>query len=458
VITWIPKPYQLDAIRLLVSQGSVGILLDPGMGKTAIALAALRILKKQNLIRRGMLVIAPLRPAYSVWPREVDKWAEFEDLTYAVVHGPTRDKQLALDVDIHITTPEELKWIFPKIGAPKRDWDILCVDESTKFKDTQTKRFKTLRPHIDRFARRWILTGTMVPNGLMDLFGQIYILDLGRALGRYVTHYRTKFFHTLPFREFNYIPNPGAFDEIMDRIDPLVMRLSATEHLDMPDLPAIDPILVDLPERARNIYKDIEDDFITQLETGAVVASNAAVAGGKLRQVCNGALYTDDQGHWTLIHNEKLDALEELLESLSGAPALVMYEFHSDRQRIQERFGADRPFIGGGTSAALADKYISEFNAGRHPILFCHPGSMAHGLNLQEACHHIIWFGLTWNLEYYLQSIARIWRQGQPSSVVLNHRIVVRNSIEERVAETLLQKDTDQKKVYDSFKRNVPSK
>lgn len=423
------------------------------MGKTSTVLAAYRILKSQGLIKGGMLVVSPLRPAYSTWPNEVDKWDNFEEITYAVVHGPKWRNQLALDVDIHITTPEMLEKIF---AVPPK-WDILCIDESTKFKDTQTKRFKNLKPALASFPRRWILSGTLSPNGLQDLFGQIYILDLGRALGRYVTHYRNEYFHTLPYNPYNYLPNPGAFEKITARVDPLVMRLRAVDHLDMAELRTID-VKVDLPKEVEKTYKEIQDDFFTQLADREVIAANAAVAGGKLRQICSGALYTDSEGAWNLLHDEKLNALRELIESLCGESALVMYEFNHERQRLQKAFGSHRPFLGGGTSASQANVFIQEFNEGTHQLLFCHPASMAHGLNLQDRCHHIIWLTLTWNLEHYQQSIARIWRQGQKHPVVLNHRIIVRNTIEERVASTLEQKDASQEALFQALRYNIPSK
>ena len=411
--------------------------------------------KKRQQVSRGMLVVAPLKPAYQVWPQEIDKWTDFEDITYAVVHGKHWRYQLELDVDVHITTPETLEKVF----SVARRWDILCIDESSDFKNSQSKRFKLLRSVLDRFDRRWILTGSLSPNGLMDIFSQIYILDTGRALGRYITHYRNKFFHTLPYSEYDYIPNPGAFEEITDRIDPLLMRLRAIDHLVMPELPYVEPTYIDLPPEARKIYTELEDEFITETDAGTIIAANSAVAGGKLRQICNGALYTDaSKGEYLEIHEEKIEALAELINSLVGSPALVMYEFNHDRERLRKRFGETSTFIDSSTSVIQTNRILTDFNSGRIPVLFGHPQTMARGLNLQEACHSIIWFSLTWNLLFYEQAIARIWRQGQKSPFVMNYRIIARGTKEDDVVKALAQKDVDQNKIYAALRYNIPSK
>lgn len=444
--TWTPHDYQLRAVKLLLSQGGAGLLLDPGLGKTAVALAAYKILKDKGMAPKGMLVIAPLRPCYAVWPEEIEKWLEFNELTYAVMHGNEKNEMLNLDVDIHIINPEGLQWLFNPLAHHRKEWTILCVDESTKFKNSVTKRFKLMRKHFPRFQRRWILTGTPMPLGLQDLFGQIFILDDGAALGRYITHFRTKYFDTEPWNPYQYFPKDGAFQQVIEKVDPYVLRLAAEDYLDMP--PVIqETIYVDLPDDAREKYRDIEEEFITQVEEGTIIAANAAVAGGKCRQICNGALYINREHDWSLIHGAKLDALGDLIEQLGGAPALVMYEFNHDRERILGRFGSDIPVLGGGTSAGKSNQHIQEFNDGQHPLMICHPASMAHGLNLQEACHHIVWFGITWNLEHYDQSIARIYRQGQEFPVFVYH-ILARDTLDDRVASVLKEKDHNQKALF----------
>ena len=420
--------------------------MDPGLGKTSIVLAAFKILKREGFVK-SMLIVAPLRVCHNVWPKEIEKWGEFSELTIEVLHGKDKAEALERDADIYVINPEGLAWLFDATARRWRDWDILCIDESTKFKDTQTKRFKLMRKHFEHFDRRWILTGTPVPNGIGDLFGQVYVLDLGHALGRYVTHFRTKYFHTEGWDKYNYIANEGSFEKIIYRVDPLVMRMSAHDYLEMPELIVAEPHYVDMPPKAWQTYREIEDDFITKLDEGIIVAANAAVAGGKCRQIANGALYINEEHDWAESHTEKLDALADILEELGGAPTLVMYEFNHDLQRLLGRFGSGTPYLGGGTSTTQADKYISDFNKGHIPVMFCHPASMAHGLNLQEVCHHIIWFGITWNLEHYDQSIARINRQGQKNPVFVYH-ILARDTLDEKVLGALRGKDRTQKAVF----------
>jgi len=433
-------------MKLLLSQGAAGLFLDPGLGKTSIVLAAYKILKKEGYAS-SMLIIAPLRVCHNVWPKEIEKWSDFSDLKIEVLHGNGKSEALTRDADIYVINPEGLSWLFDEKAKRWRDWDILCIDESTKFKDTQTKRFKLMRKHFDDFTRRWILTGTPVPNGIGDLFGQIYVLDLGHALGRYVTHFRNKYFYTESWKPYEYTPHDWAFDNIIDRIDALVLRLSAKDYLDMPDLIVAPPMMVDLPTKAWQTYREIEDDFITKMDEGIIVAANAAVAGGKCRQICNGAMYINPDHDWVDIHTEKLDALSDILEELGGAPCLVMYEFNHDLQRLHGRFGIATPYLGGGVSTAKADQNIRDFNNGHIPVMFCHPASMAHGLNLQEVCHHIVWFGITWNLEHYDQSIARINRQGQKNPVFVYH-ILARDTLDEKVLAVLGAKDRTQQGLF----------
>jgi len=446
---WHPHEYQLRAMKLLLSQGSGGLFLDPGLGKTAVCLAAYKILRAKGLAPKGMLVIAPLRPCYNVWPDEIEKWIEFNELSYAVVHGNDKRQMLGLDVDIHIINPEGLAWLFNVKASHRKEWTIVCVDESTKFKNSTTKRFKLMRPHFPRFDRRWILTGTPIPNGLEDLFGQVFIMDEGSALGRYVTHYRNKFFHSNAWEPYKFYPNVGSWEAIMGRIDPLVLRLAANDYLEMPAV-LQERIYVDLPQDAREKYNDIETEFITEINEGLIVAANAAVAGGKCRQICNGAIYTNKEHDWSQIHDAKLDALGDLIEQLGGAPLLIMYEFNHDRERLLGRFGSSIPVLGGGTSAGRSDEYIRSFNAGEIPLMICHPASMAHGLNLQDACHHICWFGITWNLEYYDQANARVNRQGQKFPVFIYH-ILATDTLDDVVMDTLAEKDHTQKRLFASL-------
>lgn len=401
-----------------------------------------------------MLIIAPLRPALKVWPDEIKKWSDFCDLTYTILHGDEKDANLRKDVDIYIINPEGLLWLYDPIRRHLLpEFDVLAVDESSKFKDSTTKRFKLLKPHLPFFKRRWILTGTPAPNGLEDLFGQIYILDLGRSLGRYITHFRNNFFQRSGYSMYDWKPRPDAFSEVVEKISPLILQLNAEDYLQMPEL-IYQNIPVTLPEKAMQKYLDVQELFITAMEGGNVVAANAAVAGVKCRQIANGAVYTTEEwetkDEYVVFHDEKLDALEGLLEELGGAPTLILYEFDHDRQRILERFG-DIPVLGGGLSDKKLDATIDRFNAGDITRLLGHPASMGHGLNLQGSCHHVIWFGITWNLEYYDQAIARVYRQGQKSDHVFVYHLVATGTLDERVLRVLTSKDKTQQGLLSSL-------
>ena len=457
---WKPSADQETAVKAMLSQAAVALFADPGKGKTSISLAAFKVLKDQGLAKK-MLVVAPLFPAYNSWPGELGKWAEFSGLTYTIIHGPKKEQQLAQDVDIYIINYEGLLWLFPEPSgsspAPQRharhltwDWDVLCLDEGTNLKDTSTKRYKRLRGHFHTFRRRWLLTGTPIPNGYADLFGQIFILDNGAALGRYITHFRNSFM-IKSFNGFSYDMRPGAAEEIEERIKPLVVRLEADyDH-------TVQPLWheVYLPDDLQKKYKEFEDEFIMQVESGEVVASNAAVLGGKLRQFANGALYLtddDDKRRWEKVHGLKLDQLQSILSELNGFPCLVFYEFQSDRDRILARW-PNTPTLGGGQSPAESVKIIDRFNEGKIPMLIAHPKSAAHGLNLQGFSNRVIWFGMTWNLEWYQQAIARLARQGQKHAQVFVHHIIAAGTSDERVKDVLQQKGATQKALLDALSK-----
>lgn len=355
-------------------------------------------------------------------------------MTYSILHGTQKETARTTPSQIHLINPEGLKWL---LSAGALNYDVLIIDESSKFKDSQTQRFKLLKSSLVTFKRRWILTGTPAPNGLLDLFGQIYLLDLGRSLGRFITHYRREFFTQSPRNVYEWTPQPDALPRIVQKIAPLVLQLSAEDYLQMPALDFRE-VVVTLPKAVMVQYREMEEEFITKLDSGELVASTAAVASGKLRQLANGAVYNVDTT-WVKLHDEKLDALESLLEELNGHPVLVLYEFDHDRQRIIDRC-RDVLDLRGLTGKNL-DTAIKRFNDGNVSILLGHPASMGHGLNLQGACHHIIWFGIPWNLEHYDQAIARVYRQGQKADHVFVYHIVAKDTIDERIVQVLIKKD-----------------
>jgi SNF2 family DNA or RNA helicase len=387
-----------------------------------------------------VLVISKLALIYEVWPREIKKWEEFHHLTYRILHGRHKDKVLEDSrATIDLVNSEGLEWLVKRVDLST--YDVLIVDESRDFANSQTKRFKLLKPWLSFFKRRWILTGTPMPNGLMDLFGQIYILDMGRALGRYITHYRNEFFFPTGYGGYEWTAKEGSYLKIIDRVSPLVIRLKAEDHLKMPDKVLVN-YDVNLSKEVMSKYKQVEDEYFLELDQGTIVAGTGAVAGVKCRQIANGAVYAED-GNPIEIHSAKLDALENLLEEIGNASVLILYEFIHDADRIQQRVPG-LEILGGGVSAAQRESMVRRFNDGSLTRLAGHPKSMGHGLNLQGACYHVIWFGIPWDLDHYDQANARIYRQGQTAPAVLVYHLVARHTLDEEVIQVLQSKDRTQ--------------
>jgi SNF2 family DNA or RNA helicase len=438
-----PHPYQKRAIKVCVSQACAGLLLDPGLGKTSISLATLLMLGELGYVK-GALVIAPLRAVYNVWPKEAEKWEDFRHLSIGLLHGDDKSAVLNEDHHIYAINPEGVPWlceILERMPSDKWPFDMLIVDESTKFKDSSTQRFKALKKVLHRFKRRYILTGTPAPNGLMDLFGQMYILDLGNALGRYITHYRNEFFYPSGYGGYSWSPKIGAMEAISARCAPLVLRMTREEYLDLPDL-VPQMVWLDLPAHARKIYKDVEEEFYAELGDDVVIAPSAAAAGIKCRQVLNGAVYINPQKDWRHVHDAKLDALVDLHQELSGQPLLVLYEFQHDLERILAKFPNAKQI--GGQSMKKDEAVIAAFNRGELTLVVGHPASMGHALNLQGECAHVCWFGLTWNFEHYDQAIQRVWRQGNKAQRVIVYHFCINDSLDEAVVRTLEGKERTQ--------------
>lgn len=445
---WSPHAYQKKTIKFMLQNACAGLFLDPGLGKTSITLAALKILKREKLMKKT-LIIAPLRVCYSVWPKEATKWDDFKSLSVTVLHGKDKEKKLAADFDIYLINPEGLIWLC-KQNFRKLGFDVLVVDESSKFKATNTQRFKLLRNILPYFRRRYILTGTPVPNGLMDLFGQIYILDLGNALGRFITHYRNTYFYPTGFGGYEWKLQNGAEARIQEKIRPLTIRLEDKDYLELPEI-IINDIYIDLPTDAREAYDEMEKELIIGIENGEIIAANAAVASAKCCQIANGGIYGED-GETYHLHTEKASAVEDLLEELSGAPALIAYDFHHDLERLQEVLGAKSPYIGGGVSPKRSAELENAWNRGELPYLLGNPASISHGLNLQSAGNHVIWHSLTWNFEHYDQFIKRVRRQGNKYKQVFVHRIIARDTVDEAKIMALAFKDNTQKSLLNGLK------
>lgn len=429
------------AVKFLLQHGAAGLFLDPGLGKTSIVLAALKILKAEGIVGKT-LVVAPLRVAHLVWPAEARKWTDFHGLKVVVAHGPKKAEALRdPEADVVVLNVDGLAWLTTQPGWK---FDALVVDESTMFKNPGTQRFKIMRKLLPMFRRRFILTGTPVPNGYLNLFGQVYILDGGRALGRYVTHYRNQYFYPTGYGGYEWKLRDGADEEINEAIKPLVMRLASEDYLELPPLVA-STIEVELPPAARKAYDELKDDFITELKSTTVItAVNAAAMTTKLRQVACGGIYGPD-GVAVKLHDEKTEVVRGLVAELNGSPAIVVYDTHHDLERLRRVFPEEfagavvARHIGGDVSARDAADTIRMWNAGDLPVLLAQPQSVSHGLNLQAGGRHVIWHSLTWDLENYEQLNRRVWRQGQMARVFVYH-VVARNTIDEQMMMRLRDK------------------
>lgn len=474
---WQPHAYQKKAVKFLLEHAASALFLDPGLGKTSITLAAIKLLKQKKVLDK-VLLIAPLRVCYSVWPKETEKWTDFNGLRVVVLHGSKKDEALKQDADVYVINPEGLDWLLQvqktktpngktKVSIDLRRWkqfgfDTLVIDELSKFKHTNTNRFKALKLVLHTFGRRWGLTGSPASNGLLDLFGQCYVLDQGRTLGPYITHYRMKYF--VPSHDgFSWNIREGAEQEIYERLAPLALRMAADDYLDMPTL-IENNIRVDLPEQVMRMYDQLEEDLIAKLNDKVVVASTAAAASIKCRQVANGGIYIDPEvealvklpkskREWVNLHTEKVDALADLIEELQGSPILVAYDFEHDLDRLREKLGQDVPYIGGGVTAKRSAELEKLWNAGKLPVLLGHPQAMAHGLNLQEVGHHVCWHSLTWDFELYDQFIRRVLRQGNKSKKVFVHHIMARGTVDEAVLSAVKSKRRGQNALFDALKK-----
>lgn len=480
---WEPHRYQKKAVKFLLEHAGAGLFLDPGLGKTSITLAALKILKKEKVSGKT-IVIAPLRVCHGVWPAEVEKWNDFSGMKVGVLHGPRKEDVLWDDsYDILVINPEGLEWLFGVTKQRARNGKVkvdvnrercrklfgthkvtdLVVDESTKFKRSSSQRFKILRLVLDKFRRRWILTGTPAPNGMMDLFGQMFIVDMGATLSPFITHYRQRFFDSVGFGGFNYRLKPNAEKEIYDLLKKSVLRLDAKDYLDLPDvLP--NPIKFDLPEEARRIYDEMESEFVVSLEEQEITSLNAGSSVTKLAQIANGGLYKQrdpllaekHNGEWTHIHAAKDELVQEIVDELNGQPVMIAYEFGHDLERLRKIFGKDTPYIGGGVSAKRGREIEAAWNRGEIPVLLVQPASAGHGLNLQTASDkpvgHIVWYGLTYDYELYEQLIKRIARQGSKHKKVMVHMLIARDTVDVAKFYALRSKEKGQRGLLDALR------
>jgi len=448
-VFWEPHEYQKKAVKFLVSNGSGQLWLDPGLGKTSITLEAFKILKQAGAVKKA-LIVAPLRPAYAVWPEEIKKWDNFAGISITVIHGPNKDKSIEDMSDIHVINFEGLQWLAKVLNGKPFPYDMLVVDEISYLKNTRTERFKSLAVFLDRFKRRFGLTGSPAPNSLLDVFGPQLVIDRGATFGRFITHFRTNYFYQTGFGGYTWALKEGSADTIYSLLADKVLRMKAEDYLDMPEL-LLNRVYVDLPKAARAVYKELEDKLLIEFESNQVTATNAAVAVGKCQQIANGAVYIDgNEREIKEIHEEKLNAVEELVEGLNGKPCIIGYHFRHDLQRLKKLF-PHAPHIGSGSTGKEMQAVIDKWNNGEYPVLLAHPQSAGHGLNLQGAGHAVIWFSNTWSLETYEQFIRRLWRQGQRNNIVV-HQIIAKDTIDEAIVAAINAKDKTQQALMNAVR------
>lgn len=454
---WTPHAYQKRGVKYLVERPAAALLLEPGLGKTSISLAALKVLKKAGMFR-GALVVAPRRVAVSVWPQEVQEWTDFHSLKMVVLHGDHKNELVKQRADIYVVNYEGLRWLVNnghlRDMLNKKWLDVLIIDELSKVKHVDSARHKFLAAWAHRFARRWGLTGSPASNGLLDLFGQIYMLDLGVALGKFYTHFRFGFF-TPVNADSDYpvwLPKLGAEELIYATLKDVALRIPAKGNVKMPELVPPIPQKFDLDPKTRKVYDAMETQFFSVLDGLAgdkgkalVTASTAAAMLTKCRQIATGAIYEDlvdpltgeprrGPRKWHRLHDEKVEALEDLVDELQGQQLLVSFEYGHDRARIMELLGEGTPVIAGGVSDKRALAIEGEWNRNEHRVLVAHPQSVGHGLNFQKGgAHHIFFYTLSYDYELWDQFIRRLLRQGNPAERVFTHIPMARDTVEEAV-------------------------
>lgn len=439
--------YQKYATDFISNNPVAAVFLEMGLGKSVITLTAIEELIYNRFEVSKVLVIAPLRVARDTWPAEIEKWNHLKNIRYSIVIGTETERKTALkkDADIYLINRENVDWLITKSNH-SFDFDMVVIDELSSFKSYSAKRFKSLlkvRPKIKRMVG---LTGTPSSNGLMDLWAEFRILDLGERLGRYITHYRNNYF--LPDKRnaqmvFSYKPRSGAEDAIYKQIGDITISMKSADYLQMPEC-VMNEVPVYLSDTERAVYEKLCANMVVQLKDKEIDAANAAALSGKLLQMANGAVY-DENSISANLHDRKLDALEDLIEGANGKPVLIAYWFNHDLERIKQRFKVRE---------IKTSTDIKNWNNGDIPVAVIHPASAGHGLNLQSGGSTLIWFGLTWSLELYQQTNARLWRQGQNETVIIHH-IIAKGTMDENVMLALSRKEKTQANLIDAVKAQL---
>lgn len=443
-----PHGYQAFSTEFILKHKSAGLFLECGLGKSVITLTAIVELMYNMFDISKVLVIAPLRVADTTWQDEIEKWEHLKYSKLSKILGSKKNRIMALykKSDVYTINRENIPWL---VDFYKNDWpfDMVVIDELSSFKSPSAKRFKALKKVRHKIKRIVGLTGTPAPNGLLNIWSQIYLLDGGERLGRTFTGYRNRYFH--PQKYINgvipadYVINEDAEEKIYEKISDICISMKALDYLKMPEC-ILNKVMVELSEKDMKLYRKLERDLLLPFEDSDVDAKNAAVLSNKLLQMASGAVY-DEFGDAKLIHDKKLDALEDLIEAANGKPILVYYGFKHDKDRIKERFEVEE---------INTSDDIAKWNEGKIQIALCHPASTGHGLNLQEGGCTIIWFSITWSLELYQQANARLYRQGQKHTVVIHH-IIAKDTVDEKVIQALENKDTSQTALIDAVKARI---
>lgn len=444
---YVAHNYQNYAKDFILAHKVSALFLDCGLGKTITTLTAINELMYDSFEISKVLIIAPLRVAQSTWKDEIEKWDHLNLLRYSIAVGDEKERLKALkqNSDIYIINRENVDWLVTKSGIDF-NFNMLIIDELSSFKSHTSKRFKSLlkiRPYFERVVG---LTGTPSSNGLMDLWAEFRVLDLGERLGRYITHYRNEFF--LPDKRngaiiFSYKPQPNAEERIYRRLADMTISMKSTEYLKMPEL-ILNELEINLDEEDQIKYKKFKKEMVMTIQEKEIDAINAASLSNKLIQLANGSIYDEDKKFYE-VHNKKLDKLEEIIESANGKPVLVAYWFKADKERIEKRFKV--------REIKTADD-IKQWNMGMIGLALIHPASAGHGLNLQSGGSTLVWFSLTWSLELYQQTNARLYRQGQKDTVVIHH-LITKNTIDEDIMKSLKRKDKTQEALMRAVKARI---
>ena len=451
-MNFVPHEYQRYCIERIIGSPSLGLFLDMGLGKTVITLTAVNELIYMRFEVGRVLIIAPKKVAEATWSTEAAKWEHLKHLRFSLILGSEQQRINAVntDADVYVINRENVVWLVERL---RNDWrfDMVVIDESSSFKSHKAKRFKALtwiRPHVSRLLE---LTGTPAPNGLSDLWAQMFLLDNGERLGKTITAFRERYFkaNTHGGHFTTYEELEGAAEEIQQRISDICISMKSEDYLQLPEL-IYDVVPVELDSKARKAYDKMERDMLLQIDEETIDAGSAAALSNKLLQLCNGAVYTGESDEWTLLHDCKIEAFTELIERLNGQPALVFYNFRHDLERLTAVLTKAKKRV----KVLQGSREAEEWNRRELDILLAHPASCAYGLNLQQGGNHVVWFGLNWSLELFQQANKRLHRQGQASAVIV-HELAVQNSRDTDVIAALQNKDAAQDNLIESLKVRI---